>query len=128
MKFSHIVVRYERSEIFAGSRSATLALTEAIKSLSNVLGREADIGLHVKMSLSNITSPLCHVQKSKKKNSAGGKSYSGKPATAGVLPNGAAGQPARPAPALTARPLYLVWSPAEKGTIYSDERRSGTIR
>jgi len=32
-----------RSEIFAGSRSATLALTEAIKSLSNVSGREADI-------------------------------------------------------------------------------------
>lgn len=32
-----------RSEIFAGSRSETLALTEAIKSLSNVSGREADI-------------------------------------------------------------------------------------
>ena len=32
-----------RSEIFAGSRSATLALTEAIKSLSNVSGREADV-------------------------------------------------------------------------------------
>ncbi|MGM7917608.1 hypothetical protein, partial [Yersinia enterocolitica] len=34
-----------RSEIFAGSRSATLALTEAIKSLSNVSGREGDIYL-----------------------------------------------------------------------------------
>jgi hypothetical protein len=32
-----------RSKIFAGSRSATLALTEAIKSLSNVSGREADM-------------------------------------------------------------------------------------
>ncbi|MGX0014944.1 hypothetical protein ACUXI4_004618, partial [Pantoea piersonii] len=32
-----------RSEIFAGSRSETLALTEAIKSLSNVSGREADV-------------------------------------------------------------------------------------
>ncbi|WP_410742393.1 hypothetical protein, partial [Citrobacter freundii] len=31
------------SKIFAGSRSAPLALTEAIKSLSNVSGREADI-------------------------------------------------------------------------------------
>ncbi|WP_374221738.1 hypothetical protein [Klebsiella quasivariicola] len=34
-----------RSEIFAGSRSATLALTEAIKSLSNVSGREAEVGI-----------------------------------------------------------------------------------
>ncbi|CNE00368.1 Uncharacterised protein [Yersinia pseudotuberculosis] len=32
-----------RSKIFAGSRSETLALTEVIKSLSNVSGREADI-------------------------------------------------------------------------------------
>lgn len=35
-----------RSEIFAGSRSATLDLTEAIKSLSNVSGREADVHWH----------------------------------------------------------------------------------
>lgn len=34
-----------RSEIFAGSGSAKVALTEAIKSLSNVSGREADIQL-----------------------------------------------------------------------------------
>lgn len=34
-----------RSEILAGTGSATLALTEAIKSLSNVSGREADIQL-----------------------------------------------------------------------------------
>ncbi|EIW9109612.1 hypothetical protein A8C28_27205 [Klebsiella pneumoniae] len=32
-----------RSEIFAGSGSAKVALTEAIKSLSNVSGREADV-------------------------------------------------------------------------------------
>ncbi|WP_210408684.1 hypothetical protein, partial [Klebsiella pneumoniae] len=32
-----------RSEILAGTGSATLALTEAIKSLSNVSGREAGI-------------------------------------------------------------------------------------
>ncbi|MFO4448580.1 hypothetical protein AAHC63_13185, partial [Klebsiella quasipneumoniae subsp. quasipneumoniae] len=32
-----------RSEILAGTGSATLALTEAIKSLSNVSGREADL-------------------------------------------------------------------------------------
>jgi hypothetical protein len=32
-----------RSEIFAGTGSAKIALTEAIKSLSNVSGREADI-------------------------------------------------------------------------------------
>ncbi|WP_230319586.1 hypothetical protein, partial [Salmonella enterica] len=31
-----------RSEIFAGTGSAKVALTEAIKSLSNVSGREAD--------------------------------------------------------------------------------------
>lgn len=33
-----------RSEIFAGTRSAALALTEAIKSLSKVSGREAEVG------------------------------------------------------------------------------------
>ena len=32
-----------RSEIFAGSGSAKVALTEAIKSWSNVSGREADV-------------------------------------------------------------------------------------
>ncbi|MCK6045129.1 hypothetical protein KMY63_24670, partial [Klebsiella pneumoniae] len=32
-----------RSEILAGTGSATLALTEAIKSLSNVSGREAEV-------------------------------------------------------------------------------------
>ncbi|MCF8581534.1 hypothetical protein L2X67_17125 [Enterobacter ludwigii] len=32
-----------RSEIFAGTGSAKVALTEAIKSLSNVSGREADV-------------------------------------------------------------------------------------
>ncbi|MEN7462981.1 hypothetical protein, partial [Pantoea dispersa] len=32
-----------RSEILAGTGSAKVALTEAIKSLSNVSGREADI-------------------------------------------------------------------------------------
>ncbi|WP_218672273.1 hypothetical protein, partial [Salmonella enterica] len=32
-----------RSEIFAGTGSAKVALTEAIKSLSNVSGREAGI-------------------------------------------------------------------------------------
>ena len=32
-----------RSEILAGTGSAEVALTEAIKSLSNVSGREADI-------------------------------------------------------------------------------------
>lgn len=31
------------SKVFAGSRSATLAFTEAIKSLSNVSGREAEV-------------------------------------------------------------------------------------
>ena len=40
-----------RSEIFAGTGSAKVALTEAIKSLSNVSGREADIH-HVDSSLS----------------------------------------------------------------------------
>ena len=35
-----------RSEIFAGSGSAKVALTEAIKSLSNVSGREADMREH----------------------------------------------------------------------------------
>ncbi|WP_219928442.1 hypothetical protein, partial [Salmonella enterica] len=34
-----------RSEIFAGTGSAKVALTEAIKSLSNVSGREADAPL-----------------------------------------------------------------------------------
>lgn len=33
-----------RSEIFAGTRSAALALIEAIKSLSKVSGREAEVG------------------------------------------------------------------------------------
>ncbi|MEN7463343.1 hypothetical protein, partial [Pantoea dispersa] len=33
-----------RSEILAGTGSAKVALTEAIKSLSNVSGREAGIG------------------------------------------------------------------------------------
>ena len=32
-----------RSEVFAGTRSATLTLTEAIKILSNVSGSEADV-------------------------------------------------------------------------------------
>src|SRR5476649_1190347 len=32
-----------RSKIFAGSRGATLALTEVIKSLPNVSGREAEV-------------------------------------------------------------------------------------
>ena len=32
-----------RSEIFAGTGSAKVALTEAIKSLSNVSGQEADV-------------------------------------------------------------------------------------
>ncbi|MEV9152749.1 hypothetical protein AB0129_25225, partial [Klebsiella pneumoniae] len=36
-----------RSEILAGTGSATLALTEAIKSLSNVSGRDADIANNV---------------------------------------------------------------------------------
>ena len=40
---TEVYVCYERSEIFAGSRSETLALTEAIKSLSNVSGREAEV-------------------------------------------------------------------------------------
>ncbi|AND11363.1 hypothetical protein AOUC001_00260 [Proteus mirabilis] len=50
------------------------------------------------------------------------------PPRAGVLPNGAAGQPARPAPALTARSLYLVGLPAETGTTCSVARRGGAIR
>ncbi|WP_213792177.1 hypothetical protein, partial [Klebsiella aerogenes] len=37
-----------RSEILAGTGSATLALTEAIKSLSNVSGREADVAFSCK--------------------------------------------------------------------------------
>lgn len=46
----------------------------------------------------------------------------------GFLPNGAAGEPARPAPALRAGPLYLVWFTTEEGTICSIARRSGGIR
>lgn len=90
--------------------------------------RIADIGLHVKMSFSNITSPLCHVQKSKKKNSAGGKSHSGKPSVPGVLPNGAGVEAARPDPAQRAGSLYKVGWPAEIGTTCSVARRSGAIR
>jgi len=68
------------------------------------------------------------LKKDKKKNSAGGKSHSVKASAAGVLPNGAAGKPARPAPAMTVRPLYLVCLPAGKSTTYSIQRRSGAIR
>ena len=45
-----------RSEIFAGSGSAKVALTEAIKSLSNVSGREADVcvALYTKNEYANL--------------------------------------------------------------------------
>ncbi|WP_194432924.1 hypothetical protein [Klebsiella pneumoniae] len=47
-----------RSEIFAGSGSAKVALTEAIKSLSNVSGREADIANSLLCELSGSRSEL----------------------------------------------------------------------
>ena len=55
-----------RSEIFAGTGSAKVALTEAIKSLSNVSGREADIcvlGQHKRESESNfvLNERTCHL-------------------------------------------------------------------
>ena len=62
------------------------------------------------------------------KSSARGKSHSGKPAHAAVLPNAAAGKPVRPALALKAGPLYMVGLSAEKGTTCSVARRSGAIR
>jgi len=66
------------------------------------------------------------VHKSKKKNSADGKSDSVKAFVTGVLPNGASGHLTRTDSALTACPLYLVVKLAN--TTHSIERRSGAIR
>ena len=43
-------LRIRRSEILAGTGSAKVALTEAIKSLSNVSGREADVKMYVQLA------------------------------------------------------------------------------
>ncbi|MFO4448328.1 hypothetical protein AAHC63_11830, partial [Klebsiella quasipneumoniae subsp. quasipneumoniae] len=50
-----------RSEILAGTGSATLALTEAIKSLSNVSGREAEINIPSKVA--KFSYPLHRIRK-----------------------------------------------------------------